>query len=528
MSYLPAPDEIGPRAYCVIRTPVAENVKYVTIDGKRATLEPGGPGEWRTTTTQGIREIYVAYDSDSVLSQERFFTTTANVAPGRTTIITADPVMVRSLIRPPGIEAPMSVQTGRSRIPTAIPSDQTSTGLPINHDAISTEVTASIPLADAVEILTERASTPVASYSARDEVWIDEPGLIIRMRRESFEGLEEEQLEYCSNVTWGEGRFIRPKDTVEVTDIPAGRYQVLVQDLDYGWPLDRRGTITIGNELTVVHVKRSFQTHRLQSSGADRFPMSFRWAGKSYQIDTPDDVQIVNGLLAATAEKQNYVAPESFRTHPLFVEAVNIDTQGGGHSLKHRRVLAQIDVQSSDMLVGFRSPLGVLAWNQKCVSPRGVFVPTQGLEMFVTDRLFGWGMNGWDDDRQITMDESLAMPLVARRDRGFIKRFSSAPPENSSVNGTAFHFRWFDEGSFIEPKSLPAVQRLVAAWADGQPDVPEAELLQLGEASSWKELWRKEIPEGSAVSSGPKFLIAGSTPGTWRIKEPPEGALAPN
>jgi hypothetical protein len=72
------------------------------------------------------------------------------------------------------------------------------------------------------------------------------------------------------------------------------------------------------------------------------------------------------------------------------------------------------------------------------------------------------------------------------------------------------------------------VQRLVAAWADGQPDVPEAELLQLGEASSCEELWMKESPEGSGVSSGPKFLIAGSTPGTWRIKEPPEGALAPN
>ncbi len=99
MPYLPAPGEIGPRSYCVIRTPVAENVKYVTIDGKRATLEPGGPGEWRTTTTQGIREIYVAYDSDSVLSQERFFTTTANVGPGRITVITAEPVMVRSLKR---------------------------------------------------------------------------------------------------------------------------------------------------------------------------------------------------------------------------------------------------------------------------------------------------------------------------------------------------------------------------------------------------------------------------------------------
>ena len=527
--YLPAPDELGPRAYCVIRTPVAENVKYVTIDGKRATLEPGGPGEWRTTATQGIRNIYVAYDSDSLLNQERFFTTTANIGPGRITIITAEPVMVRSLTPPPDIEAPMSVQTGRSRIPTAIPSDQTSTGLPINHDAISTEVTASIPLADAVEILTERASTPVASYSARDEVWINEPGLIIRIRRESFEGLEEEQLEYCSNVTWGEGRFIRPKDNAEVTDIPAGRYQVLVQDLDYGWPLDRRGTITIGNELTVVHVKRSFQAHRLQSSGADRFPMSFRWAGKSYQIDTPDDVQIVNGLLAATAEKQNYVAPESFRTHPLFVEAVDVEINGGGHSLRHHRTLAQIDVQSSDMLAGFRSPLGVLAWNQKCVSPGGVFVPTQGLEMFVTDRLVGWGINGWIDHRPIAMDNSLAMPLVVRRDRGFIRRLSEAPPENSSVSGAiAFYFRWFDDASFIKPETVPAVQRLVAAWADGQPDVPESELLQLGEVSSWEELWMEKSPEGSAVSSGPKFLIAGSMSGTWRMKEPPEGALAPN
>ncbi len=520
VSYLPPPGEISPHATCVIRTPVAENVKYVTIDGKQAILEPGGPGEWRTTTAPGTHGIYVAYDSDSFLNQERFFTTTVSAERGKATIITAEPIMARSLTREPGIDVP---SPGHSE---TISADQASTGLPINRDAISTNVTASIPLADAVEILTEPASTLVASYAARDEVWIDEPGLIIRMRRESFEGLEDEQLEYCSNVTWGEGRFIRPKDTAEVTDLPAGRYQVLVQDLDYGWPLDRRGTITIGNELTVVHVKRSFQTQRLQSSGADRFPMSFRWAGKSYQIDTPDDVQIVNGLLAATAEKQNYVTPESFRTHPLFVEAVDVEINGGGHSLRHHRTLAQIDVQSSHMRAGFRSPLGVLAWNQKCVSPGGVFVPPQGLEMFVTDGLIGWGINGWDDNRQITIDESLAMPLVARRDRGSIRRLSDAPPENSSVNGgTAFQFRWFNEPSFIKPKSVPAVQRLVAAWADGQPDVPEAELLQLGEASSWEELWT-ERPEGSGAFSRPEFLVGGNVPGTWRMREPPEGAVS--
>jgi hypothetical protein len=507
---------------------MAENVKYVTIDGKQAKLEPGGPGEWRTTTTPGTHGIYVAYSSDSFLNQERFFTTTVNAERGRATIITAEPVMVRSLTRPQGIEVPSPDSNETPPKPVTLPSDQNSTGLPINRDAMSNNVSESIPLADAVEVLTERTSTPVASYSARDEVWIDEPGLIIRMRRESFEGLEEGQLEYCSNVTWGEGRFIRPNDNAEVTDIPAGRYQVLVQDLDYGWTLDRRGTITIGNELTVVHVKRSFQAHRLQSSGADRFPMSFRWAGKSYQIDTPGDVQIINGLLAATVEKQNYVTPESFWRHPLFIEAVKTDPNGGGHSLRHHRTLAKIDIQSDDMVAGFQSPLGILAWNQKCASPGAVFVPTQGLEVFVTDRLVGWGISGWTDHRPIAMDETRAMPLVVRRDRGFFRRLSDAPPENISVNGTAFQYRWFDDASFIKPRSVPAVQRLVAAWADGQPDVPESELLQLGGVSLWEELWMEESREGSAVSSEPKFLIAGSTPGTWRMREPPEGTLAPD
>lgn len=104
MGYLPAPGEIISQATCVIRTPVAENVKYVTIDGKQAILEPGGPGEWRTTTTPGTHGIYVAFDSDRVLNQERFFTTTVTAERGRATIVNAEPVMVRSLIRPPGLE----------------------------------------------------------------------------------------------------------------------------------------------------------------------------------------------------------------------------------------------------------------------------------------------------------------------------------------------------------------------------------------------------------------------------------------
>jgi hypothetical protein len=90
----------------VIRTPQAENLKYITINGEQAILQPGGPGEWRIATTPGTHSIYVSYSSDSMLNQERFFTTTATVAEGLTTVITAEPAMVRSLSRPPGVEAP--------------------------------------------------------------------------------------------------------------------------------------------------------------------------------------------------------------------------------------------------------------------------------------------------------------------------------------------------------------------------------------------------------------------------------------
>lgn len=526
----------------VIRIPGAENMKYLTIDGQRPFLQLGAPNEWRITTTPGTHSIYVAYSSDSFLNQERFFTTIASVEQGRTTVVAAEPVMVRSLTRPPGIEAPTPRPTDKPLEPNS-----TSSSVPpisvLSTPLISQarETTPSIPLADCVEVLTDPKTMPdpamildTGFLQTTDRgVWIDEPGLLIRLKRLDFEGTDRTGIEFHSKVTWGTGGVLDQDGPAEL--LP-GRYQVLVQDLDYGWAIDRRGTITLPAGKLHIHVKRTFQGQQLSSSGSDQFPLPFRWAGKTYQIVTPEEVQIVNALLAATTAKHAYFAPESFRAHPLFVEAVQIDPQGAGHSLKHERKLTQIEIQSADMQVGFISPLGRLDWHGPHKSTAGVFVPKNELRMFVKDELVGWDSPGWYDNPPIGQGDSL---VVVRRDRPSIKKFSETGPGESTVINV--HFHWFGTSADLPRKSAPAVRRLISAWADGNPDVPEAELLQLGGATSMEELWKLPLPPGTVVLFAPEkkdqepkpefvppaFLVPGTAPGRWRIKEPPEGAVTP-
>jgi len=320
-----------------------------------------------------------------------------------------------------------------------------------------------------------------------------------------------------------------------------------VQDLDYGWPVDRRGSVTIGNGPLYVHVKRSFQGHQLPSSGADRFPLEFRWAGKTYFIHTPDEVRIVNELLKATTESSAYTVATSFRNHQLFREAVQVDAQSGEHSLRRERTLTQVEVLSPDMRAGFMSPLGRIEWSHLYKSRASHFVPRQNLRVFVKDELMGWDSPGWYYDHELTANDPLAVPLVARRDRTRIKKFAETyPAESPTINAW---FYWFGTSSDVPRKSVPSIVRLITAWADGQPDVPGAELLQLGGATSMEELWKRPPPlqspkpvayiehsEDKPVEPKiekpkpefvpPAFLVPGSTPGTWRMKEPPEGVLA--
>jgi hypothetical protein len=399
-------------------------------------------------------------------------------------------------------------------------------------------------------------------------VWIDEPGLLVRLKRFDFEGTEKNGEEFYTKARWGTGTFLRSKDDEKVrvnpiqevgVELLPGRYSVLVQDLDYGWPLDRRGTITLGSGPQYIHVKRSFDSHWLRSDGDTQFPVPFLWAGKTYQIQTAQEVQFVNTLLlwltkgdgsggiAKDTDMQSMIA--GFSDQHFVAEAIEIDPQNGSARLKRERTLAQIDIQSANMQAGFMSPLGRLEWKGPHKSPQGLFVPRQELRMFVKDELMGWDSTEWYDNQPIATDDPLATPMVARRDRAFIKKFAETePPKSPVVN---LWFQWFGTNPDLPRKSAPAIRRLISAWADGQPDVPETELLQLGGATTMEGLCirpaplqlpepvrhiefsedkpvepKTEAPKPEFVP--PAFLVRGSTPGTWRIKEPPDGALAPD
>ncbi|MFO1001734.1 MAG: serine/threonine-protein kinase [Planctomycetaceae bacterium] len=375
MPYLPPPGEISPHVTCVIRTPLAENLKYVTIDGKQAILEPGGPGEWRTTATPGTHGIYVAYSSDSFLNQERFFTTTITAERGKATIVSAEPVMVRSLTRPPGIEAPANGSSA-----------------PVVAGVTNTPTTPSVPLADAVEVLTDLSKMPeysgeiVGFSEPRVRVWIDEPGLIISLRRLDFDVSESSELIFDSRNPWGVDSF-REARTGKPAEVPPGRYGVLVQDLDYGWSVDQRGTIQIGNGVQTVHVRRRF--HELTADG-NSFPLPFRWAAKSYQINNADQLAAINGYLALLSGKTDTATVDPklvFDGHPLFDQVATRELRGGW-ALLYLPPRVSLKLEGSNTEVQFRHSFGTIRWSHSV--PEGFKVPGAEMTGQISYRKFRW------------------------------------------------------------------------------------------------------------------------------------------
>lgn len=496
----------------VIRTPQAENLKYVSINGEQAIIQPGGPGEWRIATTPGTHSIYVSYSSDSALSQERFFTTTATVSQGLTTVITAEPAMVRSLTRPPGVEAPTNVNSPQvTTVVANVPSSP------------------SIPLADAVEVLTDPSKMPeysgeiVGFSEPKVRVWIDEPGLIISLKRLDFDVSEGSALSFDSRNTWGVDSF-REARTGRPAEVPPGRYQVLVQDLDYGWSVDQRGTIQIGNGVQTVHVRRRF--HEFKPDG-DGFPVPFRWAANSYQITNAEQIAVINGYLALLSGKTDTATADPkplFDGHPLFDQVATRELSGGW-ALAYLPPRVSVKLEGSNTEVQFRHNLGTIRWSHSV--PEGFKVPGAGMTGQIIYRNFHWPNA---KPVSIHVDPFSEAPIVVPPlSRKFIKETVMTTDGNKADFNDAF--LWFRRYStYMSSQAVPAARRLVLAWVDGKPDVPEAELLEVvkeasGDAVSWENLWQCGAADHHLMTA---ILEPGSTPGTWRIKEPPEGALAPN
>ncbi len=524
LPHLPPPGDLAPHATYVIRTPGAENLKYISIDGLQATLQPGGPGEWRIKTTPGTHNIYVSYNSDSMLNQERFFTVTASVERGQTTVVTAEPAQVRSLMRSPGVEAPVP---GAAEMPQNSPKSA-SAERQVGIQTFPPVSAPSVPMGDAVEVLTDPKQMPDntggswGSFKSKVRVWIDEPGLFISLRRLDFEVSEGSPLTYDSRNTWGEDSF-REARTGKPAEIPPGRYQVLVQDLDYGWSVDQRGTILVGNPFQTVHVRRRFPELIADGYG---FPLPFRWAGNSFEIDNADQVAAINGCLARLSERTH--APSSdvkqlFSGHALFDQIVK-DDASGEWTLKYQPPRVVLKIEGNDTEVSFRHKLGSIRWSQSV--PDGFHVPGAGISYQVNYRKFKWPNA---QPASVQVDPFSDAPIVVPQlSRSVVREIVANTPLARSGNNSA-SLTWFSKYDhiYMSPDAVPVVRALVLAWLDGHPDVLESELLAVynefsGKTTTWENLW--QYP-GAGILLMTSILEPGKTPGSWRIKDPPEDAL---
>ncbi|RLS52425.1 MAG: serine/threonine protein kinase [Planctomycetota bacterium] len=508
----------------VIRTPEAENLKYVSINGEQALLHPGGPGEWRIATTPGTHSIYVSYSSDSALHQERFFTTNATVEQGRTTVIAAEPAMVRSLTRPPGLEFPTPRPTDKPVVDGGSMTSNPPPGMTIGANALPSP---SIPLADAVEVLTDPATMPRHLYVVQPssenvtQVWVDEPGLIVRLKPLDFEGKESSEEEYVASCAWGLGNF-QSVDAphASTANLPVGRYRVLVQDLDYGWELDRRGNIVIGRGTQTIHVKRSFVGQQLKP---EHQSVNFRWAGKSYQFTMPEQIAKVNTMLASLAGEAPYSElGVQYKDYDFTVDPLGEQLALGTGALQHerRRMKLQFAEGAIPKSVSVSHSSGTMTWSRPV--PEGFTVPEGALRFSVLYQPGFW----WPGDDTHPLDLA-SLPdqtlVVGRLTKAIMREAITRTEDWSQVQGLNIY--WFREHSTrIRSSAAPAAKRLIQAWLDGQPDVPETELLALGKAENWAVLWQYYAETNNLMTD---IVEPGNEPGMWRMKEPPEGAVAP-
>ncbi len=435
----------------------------------------------------------------------------------------------------PAVDSPAAVSTPNPQLnsvtmpePSAVlvePTPIPDAGIDRNSAAPSP----SIPLADAVEVLTDPQTMPIYPYivgstdagELKTQVWIDEPGLIVRLKPLDFEGQEKTVVELVSNPAWGVGWFTSREGNSPWMEIPPGRYRVLVQDPDYGWSLDRRGTIVIGRGKQTIHVKRSFAGQQMAPA---EYPVPFRWAGKSYQLTTADQVSTVNRYLAQLAGETfkpilGASAKEMFVTHPLS-EQLAMVTPPGEWTLKYSRPLLKLELPDDPVQesITFDHPQGVISWRRSV--PEGFHIPQGDLKYDVSYKPgFGWP---GEDSRSLDISQLTDQRLViSRLTKAMVREAVNREYDYSQVQLSSMN--WFREQSTTLPTTaVPAAKRLILAWLDGQPDVPESELLTLGKAESFELLWKVGVPADQLM---PAFLVPGSTPGTWRIKEPPEGAV---
>jgi len=292
------------QATLTVLFPAGEIPQSIRLDGQEMTLAPvpqQGNGNWSVMTEVGPHDLQVIYESAADAGQEKFYHSTINVSRGGVTSVDAVPTLRPRVL-------PVNPGAAPDRV------DQTR-----QQPRLPPGTTDSIPLADAVEVSTDVENWPRYPYQIgtgvelKTQVWIDEPGLVIRLKPLDFEGKENGYEEYVASREWGIGYFKRIGVPFgQAGNLSPGRYRVLVQDLDYGWELDRRGTIVIGQGQQTIHVKRSFVGQQMIPND---YPVNFGWAGQSYQLTTAGQVSAMNRCVSLLSGESPQTVPGAKLQH---------------------------------------------------------------------------------------------------------------------------------------------------------------------------------------------------------------------
>ncbi|MFO0940835.1 MAG: protein kinase [Pirellulales bacterium] len=498
-------------------------ISHITIDGQEVHLqnwEVDDSGRQTFMGYTGPRTLEIQYESDNP-QERKLYKSTVNLS-GSTTIVDAAPT-----IRP--LASPDAEKSGLNQQPA-------SSSFLANMRAAGAANSPSIALADSVEVLTDPTTMPRYPYidnryqTILTHAWVDQPGLVIRLKPLTFEGQENSDVEYIANCAWGVGYFQHTGDGMQQpVELQAGRYRVLVQDLDYGWELDRRGTITLGRGQQTIQVKRSFAGQQMTPTpeGAN-----FRWAGKTYRLKNASEMNAVNEILAAMSSEQTEASRYGvvygrvdWSVHALKEQFVSTESDSSSKTqLCYQPPMMKLDIPTGLNIkhIDIVAEQGAMYWNRSV--PEGFHVPGGQLHYEV---IYQDGFSWTGDTRKVLDLQSLSNqtlivgPLTRTRMRDFVL----SGQRTAGDNGMGFY--WFDKDAiYLDKHAVKAAERLILAWLDGEPDVSEAELLRLGKVDSWEKLWsngQSSLPRSNMTFA----LIPGKEPGTWRMKEPPAGAVQP-
>ncbi len=393
--------------------------------------------------------------------------------------------------------------------------------------------------------------------SALLDINVRDTGLFMALRRKSaFTGEEIGEEESFSEL--GESQVM----------LPAGTYDVLLKDRIVGWSgAEYRREIELpAGKWVRLTLARDFDRYVLPAETAVYAPY-FIWNGRSNSL-SPIQAAGVNllleryaaGAIAASAEEL-IGALRSIGAH-VQSDQFSLNSIWTGENPSGDNLLGPLVIHDADAdtyrlvppdLVRGRI---VIAQNFLRVTVRNVesgeqtsyqgpanvdfsIAPGQ-LQIVRADELIGWHSGNTADAPNLSRIEE-TVPLQPGelfdiefvRDAEHFRRLATMPlPEDVEV----LRFRWAGNrpvgqaalmGFQVDREQARCIQALLAALADGSPDLTEEAILQNAgiEGRAFSEIFPTQSPHGLEESEWAALLEPGKAPGAWRLT-PPRGGIA--